>query len=142
MPRIFARAYICGPELHPDEVKGRSLSANKGFVVQASRAEAAQNELFVELLAAQTLRAQELGSLLAKKPEIDLLLRLAGTTQISEAIKRTGARRGRQFLVVVAGNSRVRDAKGMAPPRLPRRELTRDELSRVEKAALLSTKRA
>ena len=141
MSEIFARAYLCGAGLHPDEVKKRFQEANGGFVVQTTRASAADNELFVEMLAAQTLKAKDTGSLLAKKPEIDFLLRLAGTTQISRSIKQKGARDGSRFLVIVAGNSEVKEPHGVAARRLERRELVRSELGRIETAALLNTKR-
>jgi len=141
MMKIFARAYLCGPELHPEEVKRKFQDANEGFVVQTTKADTTSNELFVEMLAAQTLTAKALGSLLANKPEIDLLLRLAGTTQISRSIKQKGARDGSRFLVVIAGSSEVKEPKALAARRLERRELVRSELSRIETAALLNTKR-
>ncbi len=141
MRRVFARAFLCDAGSDPDEVKARFQAANRGFMVQTSKADAAGNELLLEMLAAQTLKAEALGSLLAKKPEIDFLLRLAGTTQISLAIRHAGAHRGHEFLVVVAGDSEVQNADGVSARRLPRRELTRDELGRVERAAILNAKR-
>ncbi len=141
MSRIFARAFLCGAGSDPDEVKSKFQAANKGFLVQTAKMDAAKNELFFEMLAAQTLKARALGSLLAKKPEIDFLLRLAGTTQISQAISHKGAPRRRGFLLVVAGESEVRNARGVSARRLPRRDLARDELRRIEEAALLNAKR-
>ena len=141
MTRIFTRAYVCGADLKPEEVKRKLLGANKGAMVQTSGPDAADNEFLIELLAAQTLKAQALRSLLAKKPEIDFLLRLAGTTQIAKAIRQVGARQGGRFLAVVAAESEVKEVKGLPGLRLPRRELTRSELGRVERAALLNAKR-
>lgn len=103
------------------------------------RAESVKNEFVVEMLAAQTFQAQASGSLLAKKPEIDLLLRVAGTTQISSAIKKHGARARERFLAVVAGDSAVQSPRAFSPLELPRNSLNRSELARVECAALLNT---
>jgi tRNA threonylcarbamoyladenosine modification (KEOPS) complex Cgi121 subunit len=139
--RIVAKAFRCGPELNPDEMKLRLAAANPGSIVQTARVGAARNLRFVEMLAAQTIQAESSESLLAEKPEIDFLLRLAGTTQISKAIKDLGARAGAPFLLVVAGRERVRGATGLEFE-LRSRELSALELARVEKGALLNTKRA
>ena len=101
-----------------------------------------RNEVFVELLAAQTLQAESSGGLLANKPEMDFLLRLAGTTQISRAIRDAGAKAGGQFVLVVAGRSVVRRPPGIVAKELPRRGLTDSERARIEKAALLNAERA
>jgi len=140
--RAFARAYLCGRELKPEELKRRVALANRGAVVQTAAKGAASNEFFVEMLAAQTLHAESSGSLLARRPEIDLLLRLAGTTQISKAIKEKGAASGEPFLFVVAGRKRPKQVRGLAAQELPRRRLSRNELQRVERAALLDAQRA
>ena len=100
------------------------------------------NEVFVELLSAQTLQAQSSGGLLANKPEIDFILRLAGTTQISRAIGDVGAKSGDKFVLVVAGRSTVRRPPGLEGVELPRLKLTDSELERIEKAALLNVERA
>ncbi len=139
--KVHAKAFICGGELKPEEAKRKLQAANRGFVVQATMVEAATNEFYVEMIAAQTLQAESLGSMLAKKPEIDLLLRIAGTTQIARAIREMGAREGGAFLITVAGRSSVRKAAGLPMKELPRRTLTRAELNRIEKAALLGTER-
>lgn len=94
------------------------------------------------MLAAQTLGAASSGELLADKPEIDFLLRLAGTTQISKAIKYYGARPGAPFLLVVASRIGVRGASDLVAFELPKRDITVKELARVEKAALLNVKRS
>jgi tRNA threonylcarbamoyladenosine modification (KEOPS) complex Cgi121 subunit len=57
----------------------------------------------VEMLAAQTLRARDTGALLAGKPEVDLLLRLAGTNQITVAIEKTGYKSKGTKMLVAAG---------------------------------------
>lgn len=107
-------------------------------MVQAVHPAAAKNEFFLEMLAAQTFQAESSESLLAKKPEIDFLLRVAGTTQISRAIKEQGAKAGSRFLAVVAGQSEVTGAGEAGWKELPRRKLSRAELEKVEKAAFLS----
>ncbi len=127
--------------MEPEEAKSKLQAANRGFLVQASAADAARNEFYLEMIAAQTLQAESSGTMLAKKPEIDFLLRLAGTTQISRAIREKGARSGRPFLVIAAGHSRVSRAARLFAEELPRRALTRAELGRIENAALLGTER-
>lgn len=139
---IHARAYRCGADMKPEEVRRRAALANKGAFVQAADAVSATNEFFVEMLAAQTLKAEETGSLLARKPEVDFLLRLAGTTQISKAIKERGAAEGRPFILVVAGKRKPKGDGRLEGLELPRRELTRAELEKVERAALLDAQRA
>ena len=140
--RIFARAFLCPRDASPEASKSRAADANPGSMVQAAKGEVAGNEVFVELLAAQTLQAESSGGLLAKRPEIDFLLRLAGTTQISRAIAEAGAKSGDQFLVVVAGRRAVRRPRGFVGKELPRLELTSSELGGIERAALLNARRA
>jgi len=140
--KIYARAYCLGPESDPEAVKRELSAANPGAVVQTVKESAASNEFFVEMLSAQTLRAESTGGLLAKRPEIDLLLRIAGTNQISRAIREKGAKGGEPFLVMTAGRSAQNLPRGFAGKELMRRELNRAELSRIEKAALLGTRRA
>ncbi len=139
--RIFAKAYLCGRDSGPEQMKERFSRANPGAVVQSVKGNAAKNLWLVEMLAAQTLRAGTSHSLLAKKPEIDLLLRFAGTTQISKAIRTHGAKSGEPFLLVVAARTAVKGVGGSGAE-LPRRPLSADELARIEKAALLDAARA
>ena len=138
---VFARAYLFGPESNPEEEKRRLSATNPGFMVQAVRAAPHTNEFFLEMLAAQTFQAESSGNLLAKKPEIDFLLRLAGTTQIADAIRVAGARGGEPFVVVAAGGSEVNGGR-LGRHELRRRELSKTDLRRVEKAALLNTRRS
>jgi tRNA threonylcarbamoyladenosine modification (KEOPS) complex Cgi121 subunit len=141
MVKIFAKAYVCGSELSPEEAKLELAALNPGTIVQTGSARSAENEFFVEMLAAQTLRAGVAGGLIAKKPEMDFLLRLAGTTQISKAIKRYGSTKGEPFMLVVAGRRGIRSPKTFEALELPRRRLTKKELNRIEEAALLSALR-
>ncbi|MCL4354987.1 MAG: hypothetical protein JRM79_04535 [Nitrososphaerota archaeon] len=141
MERVTARAYLC-EGMDPDEAKGALARANPGAVVQTVKAGSVKNEFLAEMVAAQTLQAMESGGLLAKKPEIDLLLRLAGTTQISRAIRLEGSVNGGRFLVIVAGHMALTSPPGFTGAQLPRRLLSRSELARVEGAALLGAERS
>jgi tRNA threonylcarbamoyladenosine modification (KEOPS) complex Cgi121 subunit len=129
----------------PDSLKERVRARFPGSIVQTVRADAATNGFFIEMIAAQTLQANGTPSLLAKKPEVDLLLRLAGTTQISRAIEQVGARKGEPFIVVIAGPGRrpgSLEASQLGGKELEKRELTLHELDRIERAALLNVLRA
>jgi tRNA threonylcarbamoyladenosine modification (KEOPS) complex Cgi121 subunit len=134
--RIFVRAFLFGPDVKPEDAKSRLAEINPDSLVQSLRSDSDGNPAYLQLLAAQSVHAQSTGGLLAKKPEIDLLLRAAGTTQISRAIKEKGAKAGEPFIVVVAGVRRVRRIPGSEE--IPRRELSEEELGMVENAALLS----
>lgn len=135
----MTRCYLVPSGAECAEVRERCAQANPEAVVQVVDRGCVKNEALVEMLAAQTLRARRDGSLLAKKPEVDLLLRIAGTTQIRDAIEKAGARAGRDCVLVVAGEDRVR-LTGLA--RLPRAELTEEELMSVERASLLDVARS
>ena len=140
--RACARAFLCGPDQNPEDLKRKFAGRHGGWVVQTAAMGAAGNEFLVEMIAAQTLGADASGALLAKSPAMDLLLRLAGTTQISKAIREVGSVRGKPFLLIIAGRSRPRISGDIAARELPRRGLSKLELEQVEKAALLSAQRA
>jgi len=142
--RVETRCYAVGDETDPTTAKDVLARRHPSLLVQAVKAGTATNEFFVEMICAQTLRAQASGVLLARKPEIDLLLRLASTTQISVAIAKAGAKRGTPFLVIAAGDSRaVRAVRVPAEwRRLDRFELSDAELERIERAALLNAARS
>jgi tRNA threonylcarbamoyladenosine modification (KEOPS) complex Cgi121 subunit len=139
---IFAKAFLCGRGLNHEETRLALGSANPGALVQTVKSTASRNERFIEMIAAQTLQAASSGSLLAKRQEIDFMLRLAGTTQISRAIKGQGVKGDAPFLVVVASRTPVKGTRDLEKTELPRRELSAADLIRVEKAALLNAKRA
>ena len=129
----------------PDSVRKIVKAKLPGSIVQAVRADAATNGFFVEMIAAQTLCAKGTKNLLAKKPEVDLLLRLAGTTQISRAIEQMGAKKGKPFLLVIAGPcTRLvsLSVEELGGSELEKRELSSDELDRIEQAALLNALKA
>lgn len=137
----YARAYLFEDGEDAEEVKRRLSMANPGTVVQTVRPGTARNEALIEMLAAQTFTAEPSRALLAKKPEIDLLLRLAGTTQISRAIKECGAKAGQDFLAINAGTSELVSPAGFESREVQRRGLSEAELDRIERAALLDAQR-
>jgi tRNA threonylcarbamoyladenosine modification (KEOPS) complex Cgi121 subunit len=102
------------------------------------------NPAALKMVAAQTLAAASSGATLAKKPELDLLLRLAGTRQIGEAIERCGYKsgKGRLFLVAASDDgaaiSRVNALDPTKFVRVDDRALSKSDLEFVERAALLS----
>lgn len=142
----LARCYTFGGSTSAEGVRQSVQRAFPGLLVQAVAAAAASNEKVVEFLGEQTLEACRAGSALAKKPDVDLLMRLGGTTQISRAIGEVGAKRGSDFVLVVVGDEadilalESKEAAGWT--RLPRGELSRDELRRIERAALLNAEKA
>ena len=113
----------------------------EGLLVQTVREGLGSNELLFEMLAAQTFSNRDSGTLLTRKPEVDLLLRIAGTTQISAAMSRVGTMKGMPFVLIVAGTrkqvERFELGLGGAGARLERRSLSDGELAMVEDAALL-----
>lgn len=139
--RVHTKAYSCPAEESPDAVKKELASRNPGSLVQTLKPFGEDNEFFLEMIAAQTMRADAAGALLAKKPEVDFLLRLAGTTQISRAIGRIGSKAGDPFLAVVSGRGAISTPRELGPYELERRKLSRRELELIEKAALLDAER-
>jgi hypothetical protein len=77
----------------PAEVENmlsKMRAENAGVLIQAFRMRSPPNCAAVEMIATQTLAVARTPSTLAEKPELDLLLRLAGTRQIGDAFKRIG----------------------------------------------------
>jgi tRNA threonylcarbamoyladenosine modification (KEOPS) complex Cgi121 subunit len=120
----------------------------QGVVIQIVSLPRRPVESEVAMIAEQTGRAMRRGSLLAEKPEVDLLLRLAGTTQITEAISRRGYRgKGRRFLIafgdldgVASLKKALRGAGGFSL--VGPEESGKEDLSAVEAAALLAARKA
>ncbi len=116
------------------------------LLYQLAEGSACGNEVVVRMIAAQTRAASAHGTLIAKKPEIDLLLRLAGTSQISEAIRKVGCRGEGETLLIASGRGeslrKFLASPGVGARRLPSRPLTQEEKMLVERAALLSIGRA
>jgi len=100
----------------------------------------------MEMVAAQTIRAKKSGSMLADSPDIDLLLRLAGTSQIEEAFREVGYKRAGPKVLVAAGPRRD-VARLLAALKHDKRlrvmkkgRLTEKDLAMVEGAALVAAR--
>lgn len=128
-----------------EEIVEKIRRVEPELVCQLLRPDACQNEDAIRLIAAQTLSARASRSMLARRPEIDLLLRLAGTSQIKEAIDKAGYEGKGRTLVVMAGTpaslrralARVKIQAG----RLGSAPLSQREKMLVEGAALLGAER-
>lgn len=138
---IHAKAYLLRGGAGSDGIADRLKVANPGSIVQVVRAGSIKNGALAEMLAAQTLRAEDSGDMLAKKPEVDLLLRVAGTTQIARAIKTHGAERGKGLVAINASRADLNVPQGLEGRELPSRPLSSQERLRIEKAALLNAER-
>ncbi len=141
---VEVRCFLLRGSEDPQEVKKRLRRKHSGLLVQGVRPGRSANEFYYEMVAAQTVEAASSGNLLAQKPEIDLLLRLAGTAQIATAMAKEGTEKGRPFLLVVAGEAaavrEVSEEEGWE--RLGRAPLSEAELAMVEGAALLNALRS
>src|SRR2546425_11549133 len=128
-----------------EDLKAKLTKSFPDLLFQLVDARSGSNERFVRLVTAQTLKASGDGALLARKPEVDLLLRLARTTQISEALARVGYKRGEKRILIAAGKKEEVGrlvASGISEGRrLPSVELSESEWGRVEEAAILSALR-
>ena len=144
---LEVRCYLVPSDRDAEALKKEvSHALPRLLVVQVASSDTVRNEAFVELLLWQTMWAWSSGSLLAKTPEMDLLLRLSGTSQISEAIRRTGARKHGQNVLILAGEKGQLERTHLVLPRgaarLKSTQLSKGESARVETAALLSALRA
>jgi tRNA threonylcarbamoyladenosine modification (KEOPS) complex Cgi121 subunit len=136
----------------PDEVEallGEMRKESPKAIVQVFGTIRAPNAGVVELIAAQTLTAMRSGSTLADRPELDLLLRLAGTRQIGEAFRRVGYKsKGKRLFLVAASEGtgvalrRLRK-RASSDPRfalVAKRAPGEGDLELVERAALLAVR--
>jgi tRNA threonylcarbamoyladenosine modification (KEOPS) complex Cgi121 subunit len=136
----------------PEEVEEILATVRKltpGVIVQVVGASRAPNPAAVEMIAAQTLTAAKSGTTLAERPELDLLLRLAGTRQIGEAFQRVGYKsKDRRFFMVAAsegsGATLERMSKRLTVDKrfkeVGKKKLTKTDLDQVERAALLAAR--
>lgn len=140
-----ARAYRFA-NVAPEELKRRVTNAHPKLILQTLRSGTVSNEALVEMIGAQTLEATREGRPLARKPEMDLLMRLGGTAQIEEAIRAVGAGRNEDFVLVAVGDEsdiiKLQSGEAAGWQRVPRAKLSREELLRIERAALLDAERA
>jgi tRNA threonylcarbamoyladenosine modification (KEOPS) complex Cgi121 subunit len=137
---VVSRSF--GGESNAEEVKLRVRTINPGAVVQAFRPQKSSNSRYFAMIAAQTLVSLKNRAMLAKKAEMDFLLRVAGTAQISEAILKAGTKGGEPFVLVAAvQKGRIRGLENMGNA-LPSAELTEAELIGIERAAMLDAEKA
>jgi tRNA threonylcarbamoyladenosine modification (KEOPS) complex Cgi121 subunit len=140
------RCYLLGRGVDATALKSDVDAKSRLTLVQAAALPFAGSEDYVEMIVAQTLRARASGTLLAHKPEIDLLLRLSGGAQISAAISAVGAKKGRRNALILVGESaEIQEAErreSLSELRIGRRPLSSEELLRIEDAALLDSVRA
>ena len=141
-----ARCYRFTGKDAPEEMKRRVREAHPRLIVQSEDPAAVSGEGLAQMIGAQTLEACRAGHPLARKPEVDLLLRLGGTTQIAEAIRAVGAKPGGDFVLLVVGEesdlAELESGEASTWERLPRSGLGREDLLRTERAALLDAERA
>jgi len=132
-----------------ESLLAKTRKESPGVLIQVIGATHAPNPSAVEMIAAQTLTAAKSGATLADRPELDLLLRLAGTRQIGEAFKRVGYRsNGKRFFMVAAsrgdgaalGRVRKRLAADRRFTEIARKKLAKVDLEQVERAALLAAR--
>ncbi|HUI86875.1 MAG TPA: KEOPS complex subunit Cgi121 [Nitrososphaerales archaeon] len=143
--RLVARCFLLPNTVNPEEAKMRTRAILPRVLVQVVVRRAVANERTVEMMAWQSRSAESSGCLLARTVEMDLLLRIAGTTQISRAIRECGAKSGGENVLIVAGDSRSLDPPKLArlglKDRLPRSELSDGDSALVERAAMLNAVR-
>jgi len=72
-------------------------------IIQAISSKFILNEEHVKKILSLSILAKKHNTLLSKKLEVDMLLRFAGTTQISVAINHLGIIRNQNFLLIVIG---------------------------------------
>jgi tRNA threonylcarbamoyladenosine modification (KEOPS) complex Cgi121 subunit len=139
---------VAVPREELEALLAKTREGSPGVLVQVINSTREPNPAAVEMIATQTLMAARSGSTLAERPELDLLLRLAGTRQIGEAFRRLGYKSSaKRFFMVAAsesGPALARMGERLAADKrftqLARRALEEDDLQEVERAALLAAK--
>lgn len=139
-------------DVDPVELEGLLASVRKDSpraIIQVFGASEPPNAEAIDMIAAQTVAAAKSGSTLAERPELDLLLRLAGTRQIGEAFRRVGYKQKgkRLFLVAASGGTgaalrrlRKRASGDRRFASVARKKLGNGDLEVVERAALLAAR--
>ncbi|HYC27045.1 MAG TPA: KEOPS complex subunit Cgi121 [Nitrososphaerales archaeon] len=136
---VHLTATMCPSTIDPVRAKEEARLGYPGTIVQVLGAGSPTNAKALEMLAAQTLEAAKSGELLANKPEVDFLLRVAGSTQIARALKTSGAVKGSPFILVSFSTSR-RPVHLLGTP-LTGTDLSDDDFALIEAAALLGVHR-
>lgn len=132
-----------------EKLLGDLRSAFPRLIVQLLSLPDKPNSKRIKMIASQTIRSIQKGTLLAGKPEVDIMLRLAGTTQISKAISNLGyTGSGSRVIVAMGARSDLKRFEKYAA-RNPERyrkttgtKLMKADLEAVERAALLSGARS
>ena len=73
------------------------------LLIQAVSSNFILNKEHAKKIISLSILAKKHSMLLSKKLEVDILLRLAGTTQITDAIKNIGIRKNQNFLLIAIG---------------------------------------
>ncbi|MEM4611668.1 MAG: KEOPS complex subunit Cgi121 [Candidatus Nitrosocaldus sp.] len=90
------------PEEFIEKIKAVAPDGEKGIVVQVVDANCiAGREHLIEVLT-QSLEAERRSCMLARKVEVDIMLRLACTRQISDAIERVGLKKESRMALLIA----------------------------------------
>jgi tRNA threonylcarbamoyladenosine modification (KEOPS) complex Cgi121 subunit len=142
---MVVRCYVLPPVEDPKALRDRIASASRDLFVQVVSSGAIDSEELCAMILAQTDAAASRLCLLARRPEMDFLLRVAGTTQISEAVKIAGAKSGKECVLVLSGQAdKVTFAEKLLPPGSARlgHRMKECDMDRVERAALLDAARA
>jgi tRNA threonylcarbamoyladenosine modification (KEOPS) complex Cgi121 subunit len=120
-----------------------------GLLIQVIGASHPPNPAAIEMVATQTFESARSGSTIADRPELDVLMRLAGTRQIGEALSLLGYKAAGKRLFLLAATSKSDDAiqrlgkyvdKRARAREIPAKKLTKDDLDQVERASLLSAR--
>ncbi|GEM_PF-123575 len=93
-------------------------------VIQGIRAKYILGTQHASRIVEISVAAQRSGTMLSNRVETDMLMRFAGSRQISEAIKKAGLRRGEDSILVVIGRSLLprtffSEMRGIIKPILP-----------------------
>ncbi len=144
--KLAVACFVLPADADAQAVKRRVHGILPAALVQVVNSAALKNEALAELIAWQSRSARDAGCLLAKTQEMDFLLRVSGTTQISRALGESGAKSREENVLVLAGDSRDLNARLLRSlgltRRLSRREPTAEEFDRVERAAMLNAAKA
>ena len=140
------RCYRVGRDEDAQALRESILRVSQRLLVQTIKCGKARNETFVKMIVEQTTAAASTNNLLARRKEVDLLLRLAGTSQISVALKTVGVVKGEPFELILAGEGgdvRAAEASSLVgKERILGAELGPADLGLIERAALLNALRA
>lgn len=137
MKKWFCAFYVVKTKKDLDTLQ--KYVSGKAYL-QTFRKSSSDNARFFKMIAYQSLAALYEKAMLARKPEIDFLLRVAQTTQIKEAIRQNSFVEGSENVVAIFGYKQIRFVGNKVKfKKLEEKELSKGELLQIEKAALLSS---